>query len=89
MEANEILLSAAVFVGTALAAAVAYAVKPKQSSQNSIITGVGMELGSRAQIDLLIAALYAIRDAIEAKNQNAVDRQFKEILNKLDEKEGP
>lgn len=56
--------------------------KAKQS--DPVLGGVGLELGNRAQIDMLIAAINRIGDILENKKQAGLEEMLKEIRDDMD-----
>lgn len=87
VDTNELLTLAGVFVGGVIAGLVGY-LRPKRqasSMQDSVVTGVGLELGNRAQTEMVIAALHRIAAAIENKNQASLEDLLKGIHEDIEE----
>lgn len=86
---NDFILFAGVFVGTSIGAFINYTRKP--AKQDSILTGVGLELGSRHQIELLIqetagcrVQLARIAEALMDKNTASVNDRLEELAQQID-----
>lgn len=52
-----------------------------------VVAGVGLELGTRMQMDQLIAAVNRIGNLIEGKKQSAMEAKLEDILERLDRAE--
>lgn len=86
MEFNEIVTSAAVFAGTALAAYFGYFRKVTPPPVDPVITGVGMELGNRQQMDMLITEVRGCRMALEAiadRKRSEMQETLEDIVERL------
>ncbi|MBL8578072.1 MAG: hypothetical protein JNK47_12660 [Mesorhizobium sp.] len=54
------------------------------SPPNPVLTGVGIELGNRQQMDQLIAGVNRIGDILENKKQSAMEGKLEDILERLE-----
>lgn len=77
---------AGVFIGATVAGLIGYFRKRPQAN-DPVLAGVGIELGSRGQMDMLIAALNRIGDILENKKQSAMEAKLQDILERLDRAE--
>lgn len=86
---NEVVTLAAVFIGTAIAAAIAYLRKPGPKPEaNPIVTGIGIELGNRLQFEEMNAQLKRIADAAEIladRKQAELSETLKELVEKVED----
>lgn len=90
VDLNEVVTLIGVFAGTALAAYFGYFRQPKPPrQQDSVLTGVGLELGNRQQLDMLIVAVNRVADAIEAKNQASLEDLLQDIKNDMEAMKPP
>lgn len=103
MDTTDILTNIGVLVGTAVAAWIAYKTKnpySRDQSQNSVVAGVGIELGNREQTERLIAEQKRCADGIMQiasgvavladKKQAAMEvkmDEMQEVLERLAERE--
>ena len=79
---------AAVFVGTAVAAGIAYLKRPKTEDQNPIVAGIGMEFGSKLQIESAIGELKRIADYLSSISSSMAvlaDRKQAELHDQMDD----
>jgi hypothetical protein len=87
---NEILTYLGVFVGGVMLTLAGYGKKPKPPEQESVVAGIGMELGNRMQTDQIIHELKRIADSLEAisdRREAARDEMMREMLERLEDKE--
>jgi hypothetical protein len=86
---NELVTLAGVFVGTAVAALIAYLKKPVPKPEpNAIVTGIGLELGNRLQLDEMNMQLRRIADAAEIladRKQAELSETLKELVEKVED----
>jgi hypothetical protein len=69
--------------------ALGYLKKPgHKDKEDHILTGVGLELGNRMQLNDVITELRRIADALENKNNSRTEGMFKQLLEKLRDKDG-
>lgn len=88
MSINEILTYAGVFVGGIILVLAGYKQKPKE--QNTVVAGVGLELGNRAQMDMLITEVKRCADSLAVladRKQAAIEDRLDEVLERLEERE--
>lgn len=100
MDVNEILTYLGVLLGGIILTLAGYAKKPKQSEPDMVVTGVGVELGNRMQVDQLIgetkrcadylssisASMAVLADQKQAAMEDKVD-EIKILMERLAEKE--
>jgi len=68
-----------------LAAVGQYLNRPKQGGKSApVLGGVGLELGNRAQMDMLIAAINRIGDIMENKRQTEMEETLEELVTRVD-----
>jgi len=68
-----------------LAAVGQYLNRPKQTAKpDPVLGGVGLELGNRAQLDLLITQVKRIADIMENKRQTEMEETLEELVAKVD-----
>jgi hypothetical protein len=87
---NEILTYLGVFVGGVMLTLAGYGKKPKPPEQESVVAGIGMELGNRMQTDQIIHELKRIADSLAAisdRREAARDEMMREMLERLEDKE--
>jgi len=60
---------------------------PKPSADHPVLGSIGLELGSRLQIDQLIGEVRRIGDILENKKQSAMEAKLEDILDRLDKAE--
>jgi glutamate dehydrogenase/leucine dehydrogenase len=81
---------AGVFVGGIVLALAGYRKKPKPSEPETVVTGIGVELGNRHQTDQLIAIGLRIAVSLEMladKKQAGMEAKIDRILEDLEERE--
>lgn len=54
-----------------------------------LLTGVGLELGTRVQIDMLISAVNRIGDILENKRQAGLEEMLKDIRDDMEKLKRP
>lgn len=85
MPSNEVLASAAFFVVSVLAAAWSYWRKPPALAKpDPVLTGVGLEFGSREQTERLIAEVKRIADALTDKNTAGINDALEDQSDRID-----
>lgn len=88
---HEVVSQAGAILGAFLAAVVAgaigYFVRSKPAAKpDATLTGIGLELGNRAQMDQLITAINRIGDIMENKRQTRMEEMLEELADKVDAK---
>ncbi len=75
LEDNGVVVGAAGFVAAVMAALYGYMRKPKEPgvSVPSSVASIGLELGNRHQMDLLIDQVKRIADVLENKRQSEIE----------------
>lgn len=82
---KDIITLLGVFIGTTLAVALGYGGKKVTAKPpDPVVSGVGMELGSRAQIDMLIEQVRRIGDILEGKKTQGIEAKMEEMLEQID-----
>lgn len=80
-------------VGTLLAAALAGLAgyygprlvgRQPPRSDPTVLTGIGLELGNRQQMEMLIAEVRRIGDILDNKSREEMDEKLDELLRRLD-----
>lgn len=88
MISNESLAAAAFFIVSMLAAAWGYLRKPAPPQKTDpVLTGIGVELGNRVQMQELVEAVNRVADEIANKKQEEVVDKLDEALRRMDESE--
>lgn len=89
VDINEALTFAGIFVGGLIAGLMGYyrTKKPGGGTRDSVLTSVGVELGSKFQMDEVIKALNRIADAIEGKRTTGMENMLRDLLQRVDGKE--
>jgi len=88
VDQNELITLAGVFFGGLLAGAVGYFKKQKPvGAQTAVLTGVGMELGNKEQIERLIHAVEKIAKAIHDEEQDEFKLKMEHLLEALERAE--
>jgi hypothetical protein len=94
---NEILTYLGVFVGGVILTFAGYAKKPKPPEHDAVVSGVGLELGNRHQMEMLIGETKRCADylsiisaslaVIADRKQAAMEEKLDELLEQMREKE--
>ena len=84
MPDNDTLKSAAAFIAFVLAGLWAYFRVPNRPAPSPVLTGVGLELGSREQTERLIEQVKRIADVLEDKNQAKIEDKLEDLAEKVD-----
>jgi hypothetical protein len=85
---NEIDTYAGVVVGGIILVLLGYKQKPKEP--DSVVASVGLELGNRAQMDMLITEVKRCADSLGIladRKQAAIEDRLDEVLERLEERE--
>lgn len=90
MDINELTTQAGVLTGAFIAAVLAgiigYFGKRKPLARTDpVLTGVGLELGNRQQVDQIITELKRIADILENKRQAGLEGMLKAIQDDMEE----
>lgn len=80
---TDIITLLGVFIGTTLAVLLGYRSTKATPKPDPVVSGVGMELGSRAQIDMLIEQVRRIGDILEGKKTQGIEAKMEEMLEQI------